>query len=186
MDADMIGYEVENQTEIVLFQCCAEFCKAIFTAKLRIELGVIGDVVTMRRALARLHERRGVEVADAERLQIRHDARGRFKVEIRGELQAIGGDRNGRRHGYPPMLQNTDQGGRRSPGMPPQIDVPQSRGGDAVSSSERLASKRNVVPSPSVQCAVRTASVTSDLPNCAPGSRGARCLCLMARRLRTS
>ena len=35
---------------------------------------------------------------DAERLQIGNDFGGLLEVEIRGQLQAIGRDRNGRRH----------------------------------------------------------------------------------------
>ena len=44
---------------------------------------VIDDVVAVGAARARLHERRGVEMADAERLQIGHDRRGVVEVEIR-------------------------------------------------------------------------------------------------------
>ena len=47
-----------------------------------------------------------------------------IEIEIRRELQAIGRDRNGRRHYRAPMRQNTDHGGSGSPGSPPQIGVP--------------------------------------------------------------
>ena len=75
--ADMVGHEIEDQAEIVLPQRLAETREAGFAAELRIELGVIDDVIAVRAALARLHERRGVEMGDAERLQVGHDCRGR-------------------------------------------------------------------------------------------------------------
>src|SRR5581483_3626486 len=96
--AHVIGDEVEDQTEVVLPESGAETLEAGVAAELRIELCVIDDVVAMTRSLARLGERRGIDMADAERLEIRHDRRGRIEVEIGGQLQAIGRKRDGRRH----------------------------------------------------------------------------------------
>ena len=98
MHADMIGHEIQNQPEIVLSQCRAQPLKSGFAAKLGIELRVVDDVVAVGRSLARLQEGRGVEMRDAERLQIGHDIGGGFEVEIGGELQAVSRDRDRRRH----------------------------------------------------------------------------------------
>ena len=83
MHADMVGHEIEDQAEIVLLQRRAQPFEAGFAAKFGIELGVIDDVIAMRAALARLHEGRGIEMRDAERLQIGDHGSGGVEVEIR-------------------------------------------------------------------------------------------------------
>ncbi len=81
--ADMVGHEVENQSEIVLPQHGAQPLEAFLAAELRIELSVVGDVIAMRAALAGPHEGRGIEMGDAERLQVGHHGRGGVEIEIR-------------------------------------------------------------------------------------------------------
>ena len=83
MHADMVGHEIEDQSEIVLFQRGTQSLEAGLAAKLGIELGVIDNVVAMRAALARLHEGRGIEMRDAERPQIGDDGGGGVEIEIR-------------------------------------------------------------------------------------------------------
>ena len=83
MHADMVWHEIQDQPEIVLPQRGAQPLESGFAAELRIELGVVGDVIAMRAALAGAHERRGVEMGDAERLQIRHHGGRGVKIEIR-------------------------------------------------------------------------------------------------------
>jgi hypothetical protein len=94
MHADMVGHEIEDQAEIVLLQNGTQPFKTSFAAKLGIELGVIDNVVAMRRALARLHEGRRIEMRDAKRLQVGDNSRRGVEVEIRRQLQAVGCDRN--------------------------------------------------------------------------------------------
>src|SRR4051794_33582600 len=84
MYPDMVGHEIEDQSQIVLLQRGAQPCKAGLTAEFGIELCVIDDVIAMAAALARLHERRGIDMRDAECLEIRHDGSGRIEVKIRG------------------------------------------------------------------------------------------------------
>ena len=96
--ADMVGHEIEDQAEIVFAQRLGETREAGFAAELRIEFCVIDDVIAVGRALARLHERRGVQMRDAERLQVGHDFRGLLEIEVGGELQAIGRNRQSLRH----------------------------------------------------------------------------------------
>jgi hypothetical protein len=47
MHADMVGDEVEDQAEVVRLQRVTETLKSGLAAKLRIELGVIDDVIAM-------------------------------------------------------------------------------------------------------------------------------------------
>src|SRR5665213_51704 len=98
MHADMVRHKIKNETKIVLLQRGAQAFKAGLAAKLGIEPGVIDDVIAVGAAFARLHEGRGIDMADAESLQIGDDGRGGVEVEIRGELQAVGRNRNARRH----------------------------------------------------------------------------------------
>ena len=56
MHADMVRHEIQDQPEIVLPQHGAQPFEAGLAAKLRVELGVVGDVITMRAALAGPHE----------------------------------------------------------------------------------------------------------------------------------
>ena len=72
--------------------------ESFLAAEFGIEPVVIDDVVAMRAAGARLQERRGIEMADAERAQIGHECGGLVEAEIRGELEAVGRGRNGGRH----------------------------------------------------------------------------------------
>ena len=83
MHADMVRHEIQDQPEIVLPQHGAQPLEAGFAAKLGIELGVVDDVVAMRAALAGPHEGRGIEMRDAERLQVGHDGSGSIEIEIR-------------------------------------------------------------------------------------------------------
>ena len=124
MHADMVRHEIENQPEIVLPQHSAQPLEAGFAAELRVELGVVGDVVAMRAALAGAHEGRGIEMRDAERLQVRHHGSGGVEIEIRRQLQAVGRDRDRRGHFSYPMRQSTVHGGTLPPNSLPQIRVP--------------------------------------------------------------
>ena len=73
MHADMVGNEIEDQADVVLLQRLAQPLEAGIAAELRIDPGVIDDVIAVGGALARLHEGGGIEMTDAERLQIGHD-----------------------------------------------------------------------------------------------------------------
>jgi hypothetical protein len=56
-----------------------------------VDLGRVGDVVAMGRAFGRGEERRGVEVADAERVEIGYERRRPVEVHAVPELEAVGG-----------------------------------------------------------------------------------------------
>src|SRR6476646_6450076 len=59
-------------------------------ADFRIEPIMVDDVVAVRRTRTRLHDRRCVDMADAERRQIWHEGGRVAKREVAMELQAIG------------------------------------------------------------------------------------------------
>ncbi len=124
MHADMVGHEIENKAEVVLLQGAAQSLEAGVAAEFRIDFGVIDDVIAVGAALARLHERRRIEVGDTQRFQIGRDGGSGVEIKIRGELQAVGCDRNGGTHYRASRRQNTDHGGTRPLVSPPQIGVP--------------------------------------------------------------
>ena len=174
MHADMVRHEIQDQPEIVLPQHRAQPLEAGFAAELRIELGVVGDVVAMRAALAGAHEGRRIEMGDAERLQVRHHGSGGVEIEIRRQLQAVGRDRDRWGHFSYPMRQSTVHDGTLSPNSLPQIRVPAGAPGAWLMAwSDRLASRRSVAPSPIRQSAVsRRLSPARASPKAAPASRG--------------
>ena len=65
--------------------------KSASRADFRVEPVVVDDVVAVRRAGARLHDRRRIDVADPESGEVRHQGSGVAKREPAMELQAIGG-----------------------------------------------------------------------------------------------
>src|ERR1019366_6929745 len=159
----------------------------------RIDDGVIDDVIAVARALARLREGRRIEMGDAECLQVGYGGRGGIEIEIRGELQAVGGDRDDGMHQLVSTRQNTDQGVMTSRGVPPQIVMPPvSPGWRVISRFDRLAVSSSLAPSPSPQPAVTMPlSPACASPKAAFASRGtiscrrtARSSCTSASRWR--
>ena len=175
MHADMVGHEIEDQAEIVLLQRRAQPLEAGLAAELGIEPGVIDDVIAVGAALARLQEGRGIEMADAERLQIGHDGGGRVEAEICGQLQAVGRDRNGRRH-HRCSDAPEHRPWRKRAG---DLAAPDRRARGSIAGCGRCRvrtdwrSSRSVAPSPMRQCAVsRPLSAACASPKRAPASRG--------------
>src|SRR5882672_5368950 len=117
----VVGHEIENESDIRALESLAKPLERRFAAELGIERTVIHDVVAVAAAGARLQERRGIEMTDAERLQVGHCSRGIVKSEILGQLQAIGGERDRGRHQSAPMPQSTAHGAKVLMGSSPQI-----------------------------------------------------------------
>src|SRR5919109_1925211 len=90
-DTHMIGDEIEDQTHPMGMKGIDERPKLRLCPDFRVELVVINDVVTMRRTGACLRDRRGIDMADAESGEVRHQIRGVAKSELAMELQSIGG-----------------------------------------------------------------------------------------------
>ena len=127
VDADMVGYEIEDQPDIVLLQRRTEPFETGLAAELWIELVVIDDVVAMGRALARLHERRSIEMRNAEGFQIGHHGGGGIEIEIRRQLQTVGRDRDRRRHGPIRGARPPTTGGRPRSTRCPRSGFPSMR-----------------------------------------------------------
>ena len=81
--------------------CARSFASSRFELGLGADLGIdaarIDHVVAVRAAGPRLEERRGVDVADAEAREVRHQRFGVGEAELAAELQPVGGDRRMRR-----------------------------------------------------------------------------------------
>src|SRR5689334_755993 len=73
LHTDMVGDEVEDQSEAMRTQRVRQQHKACLAAKLRIEPGMIDNIVAVRRAPSCHHEGRGIEMRDAERLEVWND-----------------------------------------------------------------------------------------------------------------
>src|SRR5262249_37469048 len=93
-DANGVGHEVEHQPQPARAECVAEAHEVVPVADLWVERIVIGDVVAVLAPRARLQERRGIDMADAERVEIRDDLEGVPEREARTQLEAIGRARN--------------------------------------------------------------------------------------------
>ena len=90
-DPHVVRHDVEDEAHAVFVQRRDQRVEIGLAADLRIEPAVVDDVVAVRRAGPRLHQRRGVKVADAEPGEIRHQRRGVAKREVLVELQSVGG-----------------------------------------------------------------------------------------------
>src|SRR5438876_10559590 len=110
----------------------------------------------MRTTRAGFEKRRGIKVAYAECLEIRHQRGRLIEAELRRELETVGGERDGGWHQPAPMLQNTDHGGSTAVSSPPQIERSgrQARGA-LESGSHKLATRLSVCTSGSRQSAVK-------------------------------
>jgi len=111
----MVGHEVEDQAEIVSPERIAETHEAGLAAELGVELIMVDDVIAMGRACARLQERGGIEMTDAERLQVRHNFDRGVEVKRLGELQTISCDRDRWRHSL--FETPAHRPGRQAPGQ---------------------------------------------------------------------
>ena len=78
--------------------------ESLVAAELRVEPVVVDDVVAVRAAGPRLEEGRGVEMRDAELLEVGRQRGGVVEAEGLGELQPVGGERHRGRHQAPPLL----------------------------------------------------------------------------------
>jgi hypothetical protein len=87
----VVGHDIDDQPHPVRRERRDHRRELGIGTELGIEAAVIDDVVTMRRAGPRLHQRRRIKMADAEPGQVRHQRGGVLEGEVLVELQAIGG-----------------------------------------------------------------------------------------------
>src|SRR6516225_3024645 len=72
--AHMVRHEIEDQAHTMPMQRVDQCLEIRLAADLWVELVVVDDVIAMRRTGARLHDRRGVNMTDAECREIRNKA----------------------------------------------------------------------------------------------------------------
>ena len=173
VNAHVVGHEIEDEPDIRRSERSGQAPKRILAAELGVERIVVDHVISVQAARTRLEERGSIEMADAKRLEIRHQ-RGRLvEAEVRSELDTVSRERDGGRHHPSPMLQNTDHGGSLAGGSPPQIGRSGRKlWGSSAPSSARLASILSILPWTSAQFAVRTCCSHSAAANFAPASCG--------------
>ncbi len=85
----VIWHDVQEHPHVVLMQDVDQTLEVSFAAELRIQSKRIRDVVAMCAARACRHNRRAVEIADAEPAQVRHNLRRVREAELGSELDAV-------------------------------------------------------------------------------------------------
>jgi hypothetical protein len=88
--AHVVGHEVEQEPHVVRLQLGDQRLEPRLVAELGIEAIEVDHVIAVGRAGPRHGERRGVEMAHAERGQVRHDAARIVEPEVPVELEPIG------------------------------------------------------------------------------------------------
>ena len=91
-DAHVVGHNVQQQAHAMLAQCLGKGREALRTAQLWVQPIMPRDVVPMHAPRARLEDRRGIEVAHAQPLQVGNDRRRLVEGEPLVHLGAIRGD----------------------------------------------------------------------------------------------
>src|SRR5262249_15940208 len=153
MHANVVGHEIDDESETCGPQRGRQLGKSLVAAELWIEPCRIDHVVAVGAASPRLEDRRRIDMAHAEIAQIGDDPCRSSETEIRRQLQAVGRDHRG----PDPALQNTDQGGSGAGAGPPEMGWSWVRAwGRAAAAPDRLASKARRWPDGCVQCAVTT------------------------------
>ncbi|MNH03433.1 hypothetical protein D3C79_626960 [compost metagenome] len=84
----VVGHGVEDQPHAVLAQGADQALQRRLAAQLRVDLGRVDHVVAVARAGAGLEDRRGVQVADAQLGEIRHQRYCLVEGEVTVKLQA--------------------------------------------------------------------------------------------------
>ena len=118
----MVGNEIENEAHISRCESIAQALKRLVAPEFGIERTVLDHVVSVRATSAGLEKRRGIEVADADSLQVRDEFGCVVKSESRSKLEPIRCNRNRGRHHPSPIVQDMDQGASGCSGSTPQLD----------------------------------------------------------------
>ena len=106
-DAHVIGHDVQDSPEAVSAEGLDHRPEIFLRPEFRIELVMIGDVIAVHAARARLEDRREIDVADAELREVRRDCPRVTETKAGVQLQTIGRAGNGHSGSNP---QRTVQG----------------------------------------------------------------------------
>ncbi len=100
LDAHMIRDKIGQQAHAPLAQLRAHLSQALDSPQLRVHLILVADIVAMRAAGRRAENGRGIDVRDAELMQVGNQRRQVVEGEARIELHAVGRvrDAKGRLH----------------------------------------------------------------------------------------
>ena len=130
-DAAMwFGHDVEHDAEAELPRRRAQRAKRLLAAEVVRDPCRVDDVVAVGRATLRLHDRRQVQVRHAEVGQVRHERGRTGEVEVRAELQPIGGPERRHAKRYPTRRSitierdSTSIGSRAATVSPPSTKPP--------------------------------------------------------------
>src|SRR5205085_10795149 len=187
MHAHVIWHEIEDQTHVRAGERRGQPLERGFAAEFGVERVVIDHVVAVAAAGARLEEGRGVEVTDAQCLEIGNKRGGIVEAEGFRELQAIGRNRDCGRHHPPPMLQSTAQDDSPADATRPQMMRFNARShGPGALLSERLASNASCRSPANDQLAESTCPSMRAVRNAAADRCGTMSRRRIARRSRTS
>ena len=89
-DRHVVRHDVEDQAHPPLAQRIGQALEALGAAELVVDPAVVDHVVAVRRAGRRLEDRRDIEVADPQLVEVRHDRGGVGKREAGVQLDAVG------------------------------------------------------------------------------------------------
>ena len=90
----VVGNDVEQQAQTLPLQLRRETGKAFVSPQFRIEAVVTGHIIPVHAAGPGFKDGRGIEVADAQLLEVAHDGLGVGKVEVLVHLHPVGRNRN--------------------------------------------------------------------------------------------
>ena len=94
----VVGHEVEQQPHAVVMQLFGELLELLVGADFGVDAHGVGDVVAVRTAAPGLEPGRGVEVADAELVEVRDQVAAVYEPEPLVKLQAVSGERDAHDH----------------------------------------------------------------------------------------
>jgi len=93
-DGHVVGNDIQKQAHVPGFELADQIVKGLFGADLRVELQGVGHRVAVQAALAGLEQRRSIDVAHPQLMEINHQRPGLGKAETVVELQSISGAGN--------------------------------------------------------------------------------------------
>ncbi len=92
-DSHVVGHNIQHLAHAVILELIYQLLQLFIAADFRIELVVVSNVITMLAAGSGLEDGRGINVRDAQRMQISDKTARILKAKAGVKLQAIRGER---------------------------------------------------------------------------------------------